>query len=114
MPSWDIAPSGVRGVLGRTQSVASSFEGQFSSVATALTGGAQESSSPIVASAVGEVAGVLQTEMRAVVGRTGAAMSGCAEAVTAYVQGDLVMAAAAQDAAAQVPVLDIPGRGGPR
>ena len=50
MGRWDISPAGVQGVLGRTEGVASEFEGQLKSLDAALSGAVSQSSSGIVVS----------------------------------------------------------------
>jgi hypothetical protein len=111
MSAWDIDPAGVQGVLSRTQSVAAEFEGQLASMTSAMESGATNSSSPIVASAVQGFGSAVESEVRFVLSRTNAAISGCAQAVNAYAQGDVDMAANAQRNAAGVSVPDLPGRG---
>ena len=100
MGRWDISPAGVQGVLGRTEGVASEFEGQMTRLNTALEGAVGQSCSEIVASAV---SGFMQWSATPVIGfvftRTGACLSGAAQATNHYVQGDLEMAANAQAAA---------------
>ena len=111
MTAWDIDPAGVQGVLGKTQSVAGEFEGQLASMTSAMESGAVNTSSAIVASAVQGFGSAIQADVRFVLSRTGAAISGCAQAVNAYLQGDMEMAATVQRNAAGVSVPDMPGRG---
>ena len=111
MPAWDISPSGVQAVMRRTQEVASEFEGQVSRAGTAMQEAAPASSSGIVAQALQGFAESVGADIEAVLGRTGAALSGCAQAVNAYVAGDLEMAGNAARAAATVPTPDLPGVG---
>jgi Family of unknown function (DUF6507) len=111
MTAWDIDPAGVQGVLGKTQSVAAEFEGQLASMTSALESGATNTSSEIVASAIQGFGSAIEADVRFVLSRTGAAISGCAAAVNAYAQGDLEMAANAQRNAAGATVADMPGRG---
>ena len=104
MSRWDISPSGVQGVLSRTETVAHEFEGQMTRLRTALEGAVGESYSEIVASAVGGF--MKESGMPAinfVFTRTGACMSGAAQATNHYVAGDLEMAANAQAAASAAP-----------
>ena len=101
---WDISPAGVRGVLGRTETVAREFEGQLSRLHTALEGAVGQSCSELVASAVG---GFMEKSARPAIQfvftRTGACLSGAAQATNHYLAGDLEMAANAQAAAAGAP-----------
>jgi Family of unknown function (DUF6507) len=103
MPSWDIQPDGVNAVLARTETTAKEFEPQLTSLDTGLQGSATESSSPIVAEALSGFAASAQGNIQLVITRTGAAMTGAANATTAYLDGDLAMAANAQAAAAEAP-----------
>jgi hypothetical protein len=104
MSRWDISPSGVQGVLGRTETVAQEFEGQMTRLRTALEGAVGQSSSEIVASAVG---GFMEKSVtpaiQFVFTRTGACLSGAAQATNHYLAGDLEMAANAQAAASGAP-----------
>jgi C4-dicarboxylate-specific signal transduction histidine kinase len=114
MTSWDIAPDGVRSVLSRTEAVAAEFETQMTDLNTALMGAATQSSSNIVAEALSGYAESAQADLGFVFTRTGACMTGAANATNAYLDGDLQMAADAQAAAtaAPAPLATMPGRGG--
>lgn len=104
MSRWDISPSGVQGVLSRTETVAQEFEGQMTRLRTALEGAVGQSCSEIVASAVGGF--MKESGMPAiqfVFTRTGACLSGAAQATNHYLAGDLEMAANAQAAASAAP-----------
>jgi Family of unknown function (DUF6507) len=113
VPSWDIQPAGVNAVLARTEATAGEFEPQLTSLDTGLQGSATESSSPIVAEALSGFATSAQGDIQFVMTRTGAAMTGAANATTAYLDGDLAMAANAQAAAgaAPDPTAVMPGHG---
>jgi hypothetical protein len=105
----------VQGVLSRTETVAQEFEGQMTRLRTALEGAAGESSSDIVASAIGgfmKESGMPAIEF--VFTRTAASMTGAANATNAYLAGDLEMAANAQAgaSAAPDPRASMPGGGG--
>lgn len=104
MGRWDISPSGVAGVLIRTEGVASEFEGQMTRLNTALEGAVGQSCSEIVASAV---SGFLEQSATPGIDfvfiRTGACMTAAATATNHYLQGDLEMAANAQAAASAAP-----------
>ncbi len=103
MSSWEIQPDGVNAVLARTESTAGEFEPQLTSLNAGLEGSATESSSPIVADALSGFAGSAQGNIQFVITRTGAAMTGAANATNAYLDGDLTMAANAQAAAGAAP-----------
>lgn len=113
MTGWDISPGGVRTVLGRTETVAAEFETQMTALNTALTGAATQSSSSIVAEALSGYAESAQADLGFVFTRTGACLTGAANATNAYLEGDLQMAADAQAAAtaAPDPRADMPGPG---
>lgn len=96
---WDIEPVGVRGVVSRTQDIAGQFETELAAIGSSLEGGAENSSSSIVATAVAGFADAVQGDIRFVLERTGATLQAAVSATVAYVQGDLDMAASTQAAA---------------
>ena len=103
MPSWDIEPSGVRGVVGRTEGVAKSFEDQMTKLENALSGAAAQSSSGIVGEALSGFAEANKSQFQFVFTRTGACLNAAVQATNAYLDGDLTMAANAQKSAAAAP-----------
>jgi hypothetical protein len=110
MAAWDIDPPGVSGVVLRTKTVAEDFEGELTSIQTALTGGAEGSASEIVYSAVAGYSTHVAPEITFVVHRTGQVMTAAVNATNAYLRGDLEMAARAQrSATAAPPPDDVPG-----
>lgn len=112
MTSWDIQPTGVQGVLTRTETVATEFDAQLQDLAAALEGGASNASSDIIAGAVEGFAASAKADIEFVLARTGSAMQGAVDATTAYVNGDLEMASNAQAGAAAAPqAIDMPGGG---
>jgi Family of unknown function (DUF6507) len=102
MSGWDIDPDGVHRVLSRTQHVAEQFEGELTSISSALQSGAENSSSGIVAAAVEGFATAVQGDIRFALERTGAVLTAATASTTAYLQGDLEMAASTQAAATVV------------
>jgi hypothetical protein len=97
---WDVQPAGVRGVLGQTQAAAGEFENQMTTMNSALQGAVEQSSSTIVAEAIsGYLARAATPQIQAVFTRTEACLNGAAQAVNAYLEGDLQMAANAQASA---------------
>lgn len=112
MSAWDIDPAGVGGVLKKTQSVASRFETHLTAMGSAMETAAPNTSSPLVASALSGFAEELKPEVESVINLTSSAISGCALAVQAYVDGDVEMAARAQSNAASVSTPDMPRGGG--
>ncbi len=112
MSTWDISPGGVRDVLIRTQKAAAPFEGQMTSLNSALEGAATESCSEIVGSALQGFVDSIKTDLQFVFTRTGACMNAAVQATNAYVQGDLEMAATAQRSATAAPdASSMPGPG---
>ncbi|WP_214407022.1 DUF6507 family protein [Pseudonocardia lacus] len=103
MTRWDIDPAGVRSVLTNTEAVAQEFDGQMQTLNTGIEGAAAQSSSEIVASALAGFAESAAADIGFVFTRTGACLSGAAQATNAYVEGDLQMAANAQASADAAP-----------
>ena len=103
MSRWDIQPAGVRGVLGQARAAAEEFENQMTTMNAALQGAAEQSSSNIVAEAIsGYLTRSATPQIQAVFTRTEACLNGAAQAVNAYLHGDLQMAANAQASATAV------------
>lgn len=109
MTSWDVSPSGVQAVLVQTSAVAQEFHVELRQAGDALQASAAGSSSGIVAQALSGFAEQLGADLQAVAARTSSALSGCAQATQAYVDGDLEMAANAARAAARAPTPSLPG-----
>lgn len=103
MPSWDISPSGVQAVLGRTEAVASEFDGQMTGRNADLQGAVGQSGSGLVARVLGGFEQAQGADIGFAFSRSAAAVSGAARATQAYVEGDLQMAANAQQAASAAP-----------
>ncbi|MGQ0777609.1 MAG: DUF6507 family protein [Pseudonocardiales bacterium] len=114
MNGWDISPSGVRGVLPQTEAVAQAFEGHLTSMNSAIEGAAAETSSgPIITALTGWL-DKQRPNINFMFTRTGACITGAAQATNAYIDGDETMAANAQAAATAAPDLGatMPGRSG--
>jgi Family of unknown function (DUF6507) len=106
---WDIQPAGVRGVLGQTQAAAREFEHQMTTMNAVLQGAASQSSSDIVAQAIsGYIRQSATPQIQAVFTRTAACLNGAAQALNAYLEGDLQMAANAQASASAAPQARVP------
>lgn len=104
MGRWDIQPARVQGVLARTQATAGEFESQMTRLNSALEGAAGHSSSDIVAGAlVGFATEAAMPQIQFVFTRTAACLNAAAQAVNAYLDGDLQMATNAQASAAAAP-----------
>jgi hypothetical protein len=80
VPSWDIEPAGVQGVLGRTESVASQFDGKVATRNAAVQGAVGQSSSTIVAGALEGFTDAQAAQIGFVFARVGAAAGGAAQA----------------------------------
>ncbi|WP_151772959.1 DUF6507 family protein [Streptomyces abyssomicinicus] len=124
MPNWDLTPQGISHVLKTTGETASSMEGyaksfgeHLQSAATsagtisAEGGGGGEQAGGLVALALSQYAEKAAKELQFVVARAGKSLTGAVEATTAYLNGDLEMAAEAQRKALLAPKLDMPGVG---
>ncbi|MBH5336309.1 hypothetical protein IHE55_16610 [Streptomyces pactum] len=128
--NWDIDPPGVRGVVLKTGEVARAIEGHGKTL-SALVESAAASAGTIMADSVpaqdrqggmGPVAGALAAYFQArgsqlafLAARAGQSLQGAVEATTAYVNGDLEMAADAQRKALTAPegfeAFRLPGKG---
>jgi uncharacterized protein DUF6507 len=115
--TWDIDPAGVQAVLTRTTDAAAGFDSALKSLSSSVEGAAAQSASGPVASALSGFAGAMSADVQAVFQRSQAAVTGCVNAVNAYVAGDLEMAAHAQASASAAPSGEFAGggmRNGPR
>ncbi len=74
-------------------------------------GGGGEQAGGLVALALSQYAEKAAKELQFVVARAGKSLTGAVEATTAYLNGDLEMAAEAQRKALLAPKLDMPGVG---
>ncbi|GGQ71400.1 DUF6507 family protein [Couchioplanes azureus] len=111
MSRWDIDPPGVAGVVTRTGEAAKGFETAATKYGAALEGAAGACGSEIVAGALAGFAQHKAPAMKAVVERTGRALTGAVNATKAYIDGDLEMARTAQaNAVAPPPGNDFRGR----
>lgn len=128
--NWDIDPPGVKGVLLRTGEVARDVEGHGKTL-SALVESAAASAGTIMAESLpakdrqggmGPIAGALAAYFQArgsqlefIAARAGQSLQGAMEATTAYIDGDLQMAADAQRKALTAPegfeAFRLPGKG---
>lgn len=106
---WDIDAAGVQAVLNRTESAPLDTFG--AELNTELTGALTESSSQLVAASVQGLMDVKMTDIEFVYRRIGSATQAAYAATSAYLAGDVEMAANAQAAATGVPA---PGATGGR
>jgi 3-oxoacyl-ACP reductase-like protein len=125
VPNWDLTPQGISHVLKTTGETASSMEGYAKSFGEHLQsaassagtisaeggGGGGEQAGGLVALALSQYAEKAAKELQFVAARAGKSLTGAVEATTAYLNGDLAMAAEAQRRALQAPKLDMPGVG---
>lgn len=117
---WDIDTGGVKGVLIKTGNVADDIEGQAKSYGTNLEsaatsagtlsmGGERPEGGPVGA-ALAEFAQKTQDDIKYVAARAGKSIKGTVDATTAYIDGDLGMAADAQREALKAPDLNPGGK----
>lgn len=123
MPNWDLTPQGISHVLKTTGETASSMEGYAKSFGEHLQSAASsagtisaeagggEQAGGLVALALSQYAEKAAKELQFVAARAGKSLTGAVEATTAYLNGDLEMAAEAQRRALLAPKLDMPGVG---
>lgn len=101
---WDVDPSGVQSILQQVQGYAQDYEAVFADMGTALGGIGEAGKSGIVAEALQGLSDEnLTPAMNSVAGRTGIALNSTAEAVRHYGQGQMEMAANAQQNADNAP-----------
>ncbi|WP_415950368.1 DUF6507 family protein [Streptomyces sp. KLOTTS4A1] len=118
MSGWDIRPQGVQGVLkitgetaGGIEKQATAFGEHLQSAATsagtvAAEGAEGTENGGLVALALSQFAEHAVTDIKFVAARAGKSLTGAVEATTAYLDGDLAMAAEAQRKALGAPDLD--------
>jgi hypothetical protein len=114
---WDIDTGGVRGVLVKTGNVADDIEGQAKSYGENLLSaiksagtlsmgcGPKPEGGPVGAALV-EFEQKTENDIKYVAARAGKSIKGAVSATTAYVEGDLGMAADAQQQALKAPDLN--------
>ncbi|WP_232107943.1 MULTISPECIES: DUF6507 family protein [Streptomyces] len=122
MTGWDVSPSGVASVVSHVgdvmtvleeiaQAYADDMEGAATSAGTLAPGGASGeygSQGGLVAAALAEFMAGTADELQFVGVRVGRSVNGAVEATVAYRDGDLEMAAEAQQRAAGLVVPDMP------
>jgi len=109
---WDIDAAGVQAVLSRTESEAAPLDTFGAELNTELTGALTESSSQLVAASVQGLMDVKMTDIEFVYTRIGSATQAAYAATSAYLAGDVEMAANAQAAATAAPGVPAPGAAG--
>ncbi|MGW8332628.1 DUF6507 family protein [Streptomyces sp. NPDC055897] len=118
---WDVSPSGVSGVLGRAATAAEGLSKAGEAMQVSLPSAAHAAgtiSGPScgpermgpVGSALGEFLEKKARELGYIAARTGHSLTGALEATTAYVHGDLEMAANKERQALRDPVIDGTGK----
>ncbi|MFI6942929.1 DUF6507 family protein [Streptomyces sp. NPDC050418] len=118
MSGWDIRPQGVQGVLktagetaGGIEKQATAFGEHLKSAATsagtvAADGAEGADNGGLVALALSQFAEHAVKDIKFVAARAGKSLTGAVEATTAYLDGDLTMAAQAQREALGAPDID--------
>ncbi|MGP4109557.1 DUF6507 family protein [Streptomyces sp. 4N509B] len=125
MPDWDINPTGVEEVIGRTVDRADDVEGWGSGYGTHLQNaatyagtlamaGQEVPAMGIVGAALGEFAEATRRDIEYVVVRASNSLAAAREATIHYVNGDLDMAADSQREAQRPPELPSLQAPGPR
>ncbi|WP_243716152.1 DUF6507 family protein [Actinomadura darangshiensis] len=115
MSGWDIEPRGVGSilikVLGLVEDPDDGLEKVVGDVFKHVGEAGTAAMSEPIATALGEYAKYAEPQLNGMVSTTGRCVSGTYEAVKAYIDGDLEMAAEAQEKAAGVGVPRIPRLG---
>ncbi|MFC8264095.1 DUF6507 family protein, partial [Streptomyces sp. NPDC057291] len=119
---WDLKPQGIQGVLkttgetaGKIESYAKSYGKHLTSAATsagtitAEDGGesGEKAGGGLVALALSQYAEHAMTDLKFIAARAGKSLTGAVDATTAYLNGDLEMAAESQRKALGIPDLDL-------
>lgn len=101
---WDVDPSGVQSILQEVQGYAQDYETEFSDMGTSLGEISEAGKSGIIAEALQGLSDKnLTPAMNNIAGRTGIALNATVKAVRAYGQGQMEMAANAQQNADNAP-----------
>ncbi|MFE1247431.1 DUF6507 family protein [Streptomyces sp. NPDC058741] len=122
MPAWDISPSGVQSVVSNVgdvmkvldeivQAYSGDIQGAATSAGTLAPGGAggeHKGQTGLVAAALAEFMEGTADELKFIGERVGKSVNGAVEATVAYRDGDLEMAAEAQQRAAGLIMPDMP------
>lgn len=122
MPRWDITPNGVGAVVSHVgdvmkalddivQAYSGDLEGAATSAGTLAPGGASgehKGQTGLVAAALAEFLEGTADELRFIGTRVGKSVNGAVEATVAYQEGDLEMAAEAQNRASGLVMPDMP------
>ncbi|MET9472883.1 MULTISPECIES: DUF6507 family protein [unclassified Streptomyces] len=122
MTGWDLKPQGIQGVLkttgetaGKIESYAKSYGKHLTSAATSagtITAedggeGGEKAGGGLVALALSQYAEHATTDLKFIAARAGKSLTGAVDATTAYLNGDLEMAAESQRKALGIPDLDL-------
>ncbi|WP_392752363.1 DUF6507 family protein [Streptomyces sp. LN590] len=122
MTGWDLKPQGIQGVLkttgetaGKLESYAKSYGKHLTSAATSagtITAedggeGGEKAGGGLVALALSQYAEHATTDLKFIAARAGKSLTGAVDATTAYLNGDLEMAAESQRKALGIPDLDL-------
>lgn len=122
MTGWDLKPQGIQGVLkttgetaGKIESYAKAYGKHLTSAATSagtITAedggeGGEKAGGGLVALALSQYAEHATTDLKFIAARAGKSLTGAVDATTAYLNGDLEMAAESQRKALGIPDLDL-------
>ncbi|WP_431781530.1 DUF6507 family protein [Streptomyces chumphonensis] len=122
MTGWDLSVPGINGVLKDVMEIAGDLEGQVEKygghlesaagyAGTLAMPGEPVPEAGLIGAALAEFAEATQEDLMFVAARAGKSLQGASDATSAYLTGDLDMAAAAQAEALKAPELDLPGQG---
>ncbi|MET7861655.1 DUF6507 family protein [Streptomyces sp. NPDC005318] len=123
MTGWDLKPQGIQGVLrttgetaGKIETYAKAYGEHLTSAATSagtITAeggggeGGEKAGGGLVALALSQYAEHATSDLKFIAARAGKSLTGAVDATTAYLNGDLEMAAESQRKALGVPDLDL-------
>ncbi|MFF1837678.1 DUF6507 family protein [Streptomyces sp. NPDC058231] len=127
MTGWDLKPQGIQGVLkttgetaGKIETHAKAFGEHLTSAATSAGTvsadggdgggggkGGEKATGGLVALALSQYAEHATSDLKFIAARAGKSLTGAVDATTAYLNGDLEMAAESQRKALGVPDLDL-------
>jgi Family of unknown function (DUF6507) len=126
VPSWDLKPQGISHVLQTTGKTASHLETQAKTFGENLQSaasnagtisaegggeGGEKAQGGLVALALSQYSEHAIEDLKFIAARAGKSLQGAMDATTAYLNGDMEMAAEAQRKALAEPKIDMPGVG---
>ncbi|GAB3453161.1 hypothetical protein GCM10027570_32090 [Streptomonospora sediminis] len=113
MSGWDISAEGVSSVLSTVgghvgdEEMTEGLTGEIDTFGNHVQSAGEQAASEPIGLALEEFVDHIRPKLWGMVGRTASAISGCGEATSAYMNGDLEMAAEAQGGAGDISDLDL-------